>query len=112
MHLKSLLAAVAMTAVTANAATTIYFDNGEVYDLVEGEELYVSKGRVWEFTRFLADDLRIEQLEPFTPSEQCSTGFTFGGGSCTTYEPVTEEVEVETETETTETCDFTFGGGC
>jgi hypothetical protein len=110
MYLKSILAAAALTAATANAATTIYFEDGGYYELADGEELYVSKGRVWEFTRFLADDLRIEQLDPFTPSEQCSAGFTFGGSSCTTQEPVTEEVEVETET--TETCDFTFGGGC
>ena len=111
MYLRNLIAAATLTAATASA-TTIYYDNGEVYDLADGEELYVSKGRVWEFTRFLADDLRIEQLEPFTPSEQCSTGLTFGGGSCVTTEPVTEEVEVETETTTTEACDFTFGGGC
>jgi hypothetical protein len=111
MYLKSILAAAVMAATTANAATTIYFEDGGYYELADGEELYVSKGRVWEFTRFLADDLRIEQLEPFTPGEQCSTGFTFGGSSCTTSTPVTEEVEIETET-TTETCGLTFGGGC
>ena len=110
MHLRNLIAAVTLTAATANAATTIYFEDGGYYELADGEELYVSKGRVWEFTRFLADDLRIEQLEPFVPAEQCSTGLTFGGGSCVTTEPVTEEVEDETTT--TETCDFTFGGGC
>ena len=109
MHLRNLIAAVTLTAATANAATTIYFEDGGYYELADGEELYVSKGRVWEFTRFLADDLRIEQLEPFVPAEQCSTGLTFGGESCVTTEPVTEEVEDET---TTETCDFTFGGGC
>ena len=112
MHLRNLIAAITLTASTANAATTIYFEDGGYYELAEGEELYVSEGRVWEFTRFLADDLRIEQIEPFVPAEQCSTGLTFGGSSCTTNDAeVVEEVEVETET-TTETCDFTFGGGC
>jgi hypothetical protein len=94
-----------MAAVTANA-TTVYFDNGDYYELADGEELYVSKGRVWEFTRFQADDLRIQSLEPiFDPSEQCSTGLTFGGSSCTTSE--------QEETVESDECDgLTFGGGC
>jgi hypothetical protein len=104
MYLKNMLASIAMAAVTANA-TTVYFDNGDYYELTEGEELYVSKGRVWEFTRFQADDLRIQSLEPiFDPSDQCSTGLTFGGSSCTTSEPV--------ETNESDECDvLTFGGG-
>ena len=105
MYLKSILAAAVMAAVTANA-TTVYFDNGDYYELADGEELYVSKGRVWEFTRFQADDLRIQSLEPiFDPSEQCLTGLTFGGSSCTTSEPE--------ETVESDECDgLTFGGGC
>lgn len=107
MLLRSLLAAAMMAATTANA-TTIYFDNGDYYDLKEGEEVYVSKGRVWEFTKFQANDLRIQSLEPVAdPSEQCSTGLTFGGSSCVTSEPEVEEVEE------TSVCDgLTFGGGC
>ena len=107
MHLKSLLAAATLMAATANA-TTIYFDNGDYYDLKEGEEVYVSKGRVWEFTKFQANDLRIQSLEPVVdPSEQCSAGLTFGGSSCVTNEPEVEEVEE------TSACDgLTFGGGC
>ena len=105
VSLAAILAAMTLAA-TANAAT-VYFDNGDYYELAEDEQVFISKGRVWEFTRFQANDLRIQSLEPLVdPSEQCTTGLTFGGSSCVTSEP---EAPVETETET---CDFTFGGGC
>ena len=105
MSLKSLLAALTLTATTASA-TTVYFDNGDYYELQPNEEVYISSGRVWEFTRFRADDLRIQSLEPFVDSsEQCTTGLTFGGESCATSEPV--------ETVESDECDgLTFGGGC
>ena len=63
--MRKLLIAMIALAATSAAADTIYFDDGTVYELKTGEEIYVSSGRVWEFTRFLANDLRVQQIEPF-----------------------------------------------
>jgi len=108
--MRKLLIAMIALAATSAAADTIYFDDGTVYELKTGEEIYVSSGRVWEFTRFLANDLRVQQIEPFAvPAEQCIDQLGFGPEQCTTYEEVTEVVE-----QAQADCDdgLTFGGGC
>jgi hypothetical protein len=108
--MRKLLIAMIALAATSAAADTIYFDDGTVYELQTGEEIYVSSGRVWEFTRFLANDLRVQQIEPFAaPVEQCIDQLGFGPEQCTTYEEVTEVVE-----QAQADCDdgLTFGGGC
>ena len=66
---------------TANAIT-IYFDDGTTYELQENEAVYVSTGRVWEFTRFQPLDLRIEALVPLAveeSEEEACLGFGHGG---------------------------------
>ena len=50
-------------------ATTIYFDDGTVYDLKENESVYVSSGRVWELNWVNPIDLRIEALVPLATEE-------------------------------------------
>ena len=113
-----LIATIALAAVSA-AADTIYFDDGTVYELKPDESVYVSSGRVWEFTRFLANDLRVQQIEPFSvESEQCLASLGFGHEQCTDFEDVTDDVvedDVDDVIETTlDECSdgFTFGGGC
>ena len=51
-------------------ADTIYFDDGTLYELRPGESVYISSGRVWEFTRFDPLDLRIQALEPLVGVHQ------------------------------------------
>ena len=63
-------------------ADTIIFDDGSMYDLQPGESVYVSKGRVWEFTRFQPLDLRIQALEPFTMDQADDSCLGFGPGGC------------------------------
>lgn len=109
-----LIATIALAAVSA-AADTIYFDDGTVYELQPEEEIYVSSGRVWEFTRFLADDLRVQQIEPFAvQAEQCIDKLGFGPEQCTTYEEVIDEVVEQVVEQVQADCDdgLTFGGGC
>jgi hypothetical protein len=67
---------------TAKAATTIYFDDGTFYELQENEAVYVSSGRVWEFTRFNPLDLRIEALEPLATEEPEEDCLGFGHTTC------------------------------
>jgi len=79
---------------TANAIT-IYFDDGTTYELQENEAVYVSSGRVWEFTRFQPLDLRIEALVPLgveEPEEDC---LGFGHGSCAEYSTGSRESQVQ-----------------
>lgn len=63
-------------------ADTIIFDDGSMYELQAGESVYVSSGRVWEFTRFQPLDLRIEVLEPFTVGQADDNCLGFGHGGC------------------------------
>ena len=108
--MKNLLIAMIALAATSAAADTIYFDDGTVYELKPNESVYVSSGRLWEFTRFLANDLRVQSVEPFAAqTEQCIDQLGFGPEQCTTYEEVTEVVE-----QAQADCDdgLTFGGGC
>jgi len=63
-------------------ADTIIFDDGSMYELQAGESVYVSSGRVWEFTRFQPLDLRIEALEPFTVDQADDSCLGFGHGGC------------------------------
>jgi hypothetical protein len=67
---------------TAKAATTIYFDDGTFYELQENEAVYVSSGRVWEFTRFNPLDMRVEALEPLATEEPEADCLGFGHTSC------------------------------
>lgn len=96
-------------------AATLYLDDGSVVDLPVGYKVYVSKGTVWEFTRFNEGGFDIRPLLPRVEIEEsctASTGLTFGGASyvCEEVVVVTEEPE---ETEETAECDsLTFGGGC
>ena len=95
---------------SVNADETVYFEDGSYFVLKPGEKIFVSRGTLWEFTRFLSRDLRIEAAAPVYVApvfEECD-GLTFGGDSC----DVVEEEEVE-ET-VVEVCDaLTFGGpGC
>lgn len=109
--MRKLLIAMIAIAATSAAADTIYFDDGTVYELKPNESVYVSSGRLWEFTRFLANDLRVQSVEPFAaPVEQCIDQLGFGPEQCTTYEEVTEEVAEQAQAD----CDdgLTFGGGC
>jgi hypothetical protein len=66
---------------------TIYFDDGTTYDLKPGESVYVSSGRVWEFTKFHPLDLRVQALEPMSTQAADEECLTFGGDSCVTSEP-------------------------
>ena len=68
--------------VSTAAATTIYFDDGTFYDLKENEAVYVSSGRVWEFTRFNPLDLRIEALVPLEVEEPEEDCLGFGHSTC------------------------------
>ena len=98
----------------AEAQETIYFENGDFFTLEPGEKIYVTKGQLWEFTRFLTSDLRIQARTPIyiSPETIECDGLTFGGDSCDTEEETTVST-VESEEETEEECDgFTFGGGC
>ena len=66
-------------------ADTIYFDDGTLYELKPGESVYISSGRVWEFTRFDPLDMRIEALEPLAteePVESTEDCLGFGPGGC------------------------------
>lgn len=66
-------------------ADTIYFDDGTLYELQPGESVYISSGRVWEFTRFDPLDLRIQALEPLAteePVESTDDCLGFGPGGC------------------------------
>jgi hypothetical protein len=107
-----LIATIALAAVSA-AADTIYFDDGTVYELKPNESVYVSSGRVWEFTRFLANDLRVQQIEPFSvEQEQCYADLGFGPEQCTANDDVVDDDDV-VETADGDCSDgFTFGGGC
>jgi len=96
---------------SVKADETIYFEDGSYFVLKPGEKIFISRGTLWEFTRFLSRDLRIEAAAPVYVApviEECD-GFTFGGNSCDVVE---EEEEVEETVE--EVCDtLTFGGtGC
>jgi hypothetical protein len=71
-------------------ATTIYFDDGTVYELQENEAVYVSSGRVWEFTRFNPLDLRIEALVPLETEEAEQDCLGFGHTSCVEQSSQTE----------------------
>ena len=113
--MKSLLIATIALAAASATADTIYFDDGTVYELLPEEEIYVSSGRVWEFTRFLADDLRVQQIEPFAAqAEQCIDRLGFGPEQCTTYEEVIDEVVEQVVEQVQSDCEdgLTFGGGC
>ena len=68
--------------VSTAKATTIYFDDGTFYDLKENEAVYVSSGRVWEFTRFNPLDLRIEALVPLEVEEPEEDCLGFGHSTC------------------------------
>jgi len=68
--------------VSTAKATTIYFDDGTTYDLQENEAVYVSSGRVWEFTRFNPLDLRIEALVPLEVEEPEEDCLGFGHSTC------------------------------
>jgi len=68
--------------VSTAKATTIYFDDGTTYDLQENEAVYVSSGRVWEFTRFNPLDLRIEALVPLAVEEPEEDCLGFGHSGC------------------------------
>lgn len=73
-------------------AETIIFDDGSMYDLQPGESIYVSKGRVWEFSRFQPLDLRLEALEPFTMGEADNECLGLGHVSgCEVSEEMTQE---------------------
>ena len=113
--MNNLLIAAVLTASVSATADTIYFDDGTVYTLADDESLYVSSGRVWEFTRFLADDLRVQQIEPFSvQGEQCIDKLGFGPEQCTTYEEVIDEVVEQVVEQVQADCadGLTFGGGC
>ena len=69
-------------AISTAKATTIYFDDGTTYDLQENEAVYVSSGRVWEFTRFNPLDLRIEALVPLEVEEPEEDCLGFGHATC------------------------------
>ena len=104
----------AAAASKAEAQETVYFENGDFFTLEPGEKIYVTKGQLWEFTRFLTSDLRIQARTPvyISPETQECDGLTFGGASCgVEEEETTVVVVVEPEEETVEECDgFTFGG--
>lgn len=68
--------------VSTAKSTTIYFDDGTFYDLKENEAVYVSSGRVWEFTRFNPLDLRIEALVPLEVEEPEEDCLGFGHSTC------------------------------
>ncbi len=68
--------------ISAAKAQTILFDDGSMYDLQPGESVYVSKGRVWGFTRFQPLDLRIQALEPFTVDQADDSCLGFGHDGC------------------------------
>ena len=68
--------------VSTAKATTIYFDDGTFYDLKENEAVYVSSGRVWEFTRFNPLDMRIEALVPLEVEEPEEDCLGFGHTTC------------------------------
>lgn len=97
--LKTMFVIFAMLA-SAAQATTIYFDDGTAYDLQPGESVYVSSGRLWEFTVFNPLDMRIEAVEPleYEPLEDEGSDdcLTFGGGSCVYEEEVDVDVILET----------------
>ena len=64
-------------------AQTIYFEDGSTYDLAEGESVYVSGGRVFEFTRFQPTDMQLKALEPMVaPGEAAGPCLAFGYGEC------------------------------
>jgi|SaaInlStandDraft_1057018.scaffolds.fasta_scaffold07770_3 hypothetical protein len=111
--MKNLLIAMIALAATSAAADTIYFDDGTVYELKPNESVYVSSGRLWEFTRFLANDLRVQSVEPFAaPAEQCIDQLGFGPEQCTSSDDAAADDDV-VETVNVDCSDgFTFGGGC
>ena len=80
-------------------ADFVYYNDGSVYELQPGESVYVSSGRVWEFTRFQPLDLRIQALEPLSTLAAEET------------EEVSEQT-TEASEQSTEDC-LGFGhGGC
>ena len=74
-----------MGVISTAEADTIYFDDGTLYELQPGESVYISSGRVWEFTRFDPLNMRIEALEPLAteePVESTEDCLGFGPGGC------------------------------
>jgi len=83
------IAAILVAGVVSTAkADFVYYDDGSVYELQPGESVYVSSGRIWEFTRFDPLDLRIQALEPLSTvdaeegPEDTSDCLGFGPGGC------------------------------
>lgn len=83
------IAAILVAGIVSTAkADFVYYDNGSVYELQPGESVYVSSGRIWEFTRFDPLDLRIQALEPLSTvdaeegPEDTSDCLGFGPGGC------------------------------
>lgn len=76
-------------------AQTIYFQDGSTYDLAAGESVYVSAGRVFEFTRFQPTDMQLKALEPMVaPGEATGPCLAFGHGPCVEESTETNYQEV------------------
>lgn len=91
----------------AVSAETIYFEDGTSLNVPAGSGVYIQSGAAWRYTRFDADGMHLERMEPDAKVvEVCEEAeMTFGGSS-------QECVEV-VETPPVECDELTFGAyGC
>jgi hypothetical protein len=107
----SALTLIALLSASYVSAQTVYFDNGDVYYLKEGEQVFITD-QEWVFTvekggymRGLFEFYRILPLcEYYEPND----GLTFGGSAPAQPDCVSAQ---EAEEESQECDGFTFGGG-
>ena len=104
--------ALALTLIPALAtAQTVYFDNGDVYYLKEGEQVFITD-QEWVFSvekgGYMRGLFKFVRVLPLCEYSEPNDGLTFGGSSEEAECVSAEEAQEETE----EACDsLSFGGG-